>query len=130
MIVAARPVDRPLAVRRAASAAEGTGVLQGAVRSSQDRLVAGVVPHLPAPTPIQVRTFCGLVACAFAGVDDGLLASSPPEVTELVDVSGLVPNDPAGNGVCGVVPVPDHHILGVKAGVAASVTSWESKYTL
>jgi hypothetical protein len=107
-----------LAILDAAGAAVGTGVLQGAVRASQDHLVPGVVPHIPAPTPIQVRTGAGGVAAALAGVNDGLLASSQLQAAELVDVSGLIPHGPSGDGVSDVVAVPDHHVLGVKAGVA------------
>jgi hypothetical protein len=39
-------------------------------------LNAGVVPHICAPTPIEVGTGRGGVAGALAGVNDGLLASS------------------------------------------------------
>jgi hypothetical protein len=64
------------------------------------------------------------VGAAIAGVNDGLLASSQPEVAELVDVSGLIANCPSGNGVRNVVAVLDHHILGIQARVAAPVGAW------
>ena len=117
-------LDR-LAVLLAAGAAVRAGVLQRAVRASQDHLVVSVVPHIPFPTPIEVRTGRGGVAGAIAGVNDGLLASTQPEaVRECVTVAGRIPHSPAGDRVGDVVAVPDHHILGVKARIAAGVTSW------
>jgi hypothetical protein len=113
-----------LAVLDAAGAAVGTGVLQGAVRAAEDHLVAGVVPDIPAATLIQAGTDRGGVAGAFAGVNDGLLASSQPKAAELVDVAGLIPHGPSGDGVRDVVAVPDHDVLGVEAGVAPAVGAW------
>jgi hypothetical protein len=75
--------------------------------------------------PIEVRAGTGGVAGAFADVNDGLLASSQPEaVLQCIAVSGRITRRPSGDRVRGVVAVSDHHILGVKAGVAAGVTSW------
>jgi hypothetical protein len=65
-------------------------------------------------TPIQVRTGRGGVAGALAGVNDGLLASSEREaVGECVAVASLISHGLPGDGVRDVVPVPDHHILGI-----------------
>jgi hypothetical protein len=114
-----------LAVLLTAGAAVRTGVLQRAVRASQDHLVASVVPHIPFPTPIQVRTGRGGVAGAIAGVNDGLLASSQPEaVRKCVAVTGPISYGPPGDRVRDVVAVPDHHVLGVKARVTATVGAW------
>lgn len=41
--------------------------------------------------PIEVRTGTGGVAAALAGVNDGLLARSQPEVAEPVDVPCFIP---------------------------------------
>jgi hypothetical protein len=64
------------------------------------------------------------VAAAIAGVNDGLLASSQREAAEFVDMSGLIRHSPSGDGVRDVVAVFDHHILGVKAGVATPIRAW------
>src|SRR5215216_2084252 len=58
-----------LAVLDAAGAAEGTGVFKRAVRTSQDHLVASVIPHIPATALIEMRAGRGGVAGAFAGVN-------------------------------------------------------------
>jgi hypothetical protein len=63
-------------------------------------------------------------------VNDGLLAGSEPQVAELVDVAGLIPHGPPGDGVRNVVAVPDHDVLGIKAGVATAVRAWGVEYTL
>jgi hypothetical protein len=72
-----------LAVLLAADAAVGTGVLQRAVRASQDHVVAIVVPHIPAPTPVEVRTGRGGLPGAFASVNNGLLARPQSDVPNL-----------------------------------------------
>lgn len=93
--------------------------------------VPGVVPDIPAPTPVEVRTGTGGVGGALAGVNDGQPpAPSPqPQVAELVDVAGLIPYRPSGDGVRDVVAVPDHDVFGVKAGFATAVGAGKSKYT-
>ena len=90
------------------------------VCAPQDHLVARVVPHVPAPTPIQMCTGGGGVAGAIAGVNDCLLASSQSERAELIDMPRGIPHGPPGDGVRNIVAVPDHHVLGVKAGVVAA----------
>ena len=46
------------------------------------RLVPGVVPDLPAPTPVKVRPGAGGVAGALAGVNDGRLGSFQSKAAE------------------------------------------------
>jgi hypothetical protein len=39
-------------------------------------------------------------------------------------MSGRIPHGPSGDRVRDVVAVPDHHVFGVKARVAAGVGAW------
>jgi hypothetical protein len=129
-VVPASAVWMPLAVLDAAGAAVGTGVFQRPVGASQDHLVASVVPHIPFPTPIEVRAGRGGVAAAITGVNDGLLASSQREAAELVDMSGLIPHGPSGDGVRDVVAVLITTYSALRLELLARSEPGESKYTL